>query len=137
MKFLKAGVMYFVLVFGVGFVLGTIRLLWIVPKFGTRLAELMEAPFMLIDTIASARWVVRRLAVPPGISSRLVMGMIALGLLLALESTLVLWLQGLTIRESFANRDPVSGTVYFAMLGVFAVMPLFVARRRGRLSAER
>ena len=28
---LKAGVLYFVLVFGAGFVLGTIRTLWIVP----------------------------------------------------------------------------------------------------------
>jgi hypothetical protein len=84
---------------------------------------------MLIVTIASARWVVRRLAVPPETHSRLGMGIIALGLLLTLEFTLVLWIQGLTIREYFANLDPVSGTVYYVMLGVFAVMPLFVARR--------
>jgi hypothetical protein len=93
------------------------------------MSELMEAPFMLIVTIASATWVVRRLSVPAETYKRLGMGMIALGLLLTLEFTLVLWIQGLTIREYFANLDPVSGTVYYVMLGVFAVMPLFVARR--------
>jgi hypothetical protein len=44
MQILKPGVLYFGFVFGVGFVLGTIRALWIVPRLGTRLAELMEAP---------------------------------------------------------------------------------------------
>jgi hypothetical protein len=90
MQILKAGVFYFALVFGAGFALGTIRVLWIVPQFGMRMSELMEAPFMLIVTIAPARWVVRRLAVPPETYRRLGMGMIALGLLLTLEFTLVL-----------------------------------------------
>jgi hypothetical protein len=27
------------------------------------------------------------------------------------------------------SRDPVSGTVYYVLLGVFAVMPLLVGRR--------
>ena len=83
MQILKAGVLYFALVFGAGFALGTIRVLWIVPELGTRLAELMEAPFMLIVTIAPARWVVRRLGVPPPETcSRLGMSISALGLLL-------------------------------------------------------
>ena len=57
------------------------------------------------------------------------MGFIALGLLLVAELTLVLWLQGMSIREYFASRDPVAGTVYYVMLAVFAVMPLLFARR--------
>ncbi|MGD0822681.1 MAG: hypothetical protein ABSA71_18260 [Desulfomonilia bacterium] len=47
MKILKAGVLYFVLVFGASFILGPIRLLWVVPYFGTRMAELMETPIMI------------------------------------------------------------------------------------------
>jgi hypothetical protein len=39
---LKAAVVYFVLVFGTGFVLGPIRILLLVPRFGVRLAELMD-----------------------------------------------------------------------------------------------
>jgi hypothetical protein len=128
-KNLKAGGLYFALVFGAGFVLGPIRILWAVPRFGTRMAELLETPIMFMVILVAARWVVRRFALPPGLTGRLGMGCVALGLLLAAELTLVLWLQGLSIREYLATRDPVSGTVYYLMLGVFAVVPLFVGRR--------
>ena len=46
MQVVKAGAIYFALVFGAGFVLGTIRTLWVVRRFGTRMAELMEMPIM-------------------------------------------------------------------------------------------
>jgi hypothetical protein len=55
-------------------------------------------------------------------------GGIALGFVLAAELTLVCWLRGLSIEEYVASRDPVSGAVYLVMLGVFALLPLFVAR---------
>ena len=129
MQILKAGVLYFALVFGAGFVLGPIRILWLVPRFGTRTAELMEMPIMLAVVMFAARWVVQRLAMPPTPSKRLGVGFVALGLLLVAEFTLVLWLRGLTIDEYFAHRDPVAGTVYIVMLGVFAIMPHFVSRR--------
>jgi hypothetical protein len=128
MQTLKAGVFYFVLVFGTGFVLGTTRTLWIVPRLGTRIAELMEAPFMLAVTILAARWIVHHLAVPSVPSSRLGMGLVALGLMLVAEFGLVLWLRGLLIKEYLATRDPVSGTVYYVLLAVFAIMPLLVGR---------
>ena len=129
MQFLKAGVAYFAIVFGAGFVLGPIRILWLTPRFGTRLAELMETPIMFVVILVAARWIVRRLALPSRASSRLGMSFIALGLMLIAEFTLVLWLRGLSIRDYLASRDPVSGTVYYAMLGVLAIMPLLVARR--------
>jgi hypothetical protein len=126
---MKAAVLYFMLVFGAGFVLGPIRIMWIVPRFGTRIAELMEMPLMFVVISVAARWIVRRLAVPYTISIRLGMGCVALGLLLVAEFTLVLWLRGLSISEYLASRDPVSGTGYYLMLCVFAIMPLLVARR--------
>ena len=129
MKILKAGGLYFALVFGAGFVLGPIRILWAVPRFGPRMAELMEAPIMFVVTILAARWIVRRLAVPPKPSNRHGMGCVGLGLMLVAEFTLVLWLRGLSISEYLASRDPVSGTVYYVMLGVFCIMPLVVPPR--------
>jgi len=129
MQILKAGVLYFALVFGVGFVLGSVRTLWVVPRFGARTAELMETPIMFVVTIVAARWVVRRLAVPPKPSNRLGMGCIGLGLMLVAEFTLLLRLRGLSISEYLASRDPVSGMVYYVMLGVFCIMPLLVARK--------
>lgn len=129
MQILKAGVIYFAFVFSAGFVLGAVRTLWVVPRVGTRLGELMEAPLMLVVTIVAARWIVRHLAIPYVPSARLGMGGIGLSLLLVAEFGLVLWLRGMSIREYLASRDPVSGTVYYVLLGVFAIIPLFVARR--------
>jgi len=125
----KAGSLYFALVFGAGFVLGAVRVLFVVPRLGARTAELIEAPLMLAVTYFAARWTVKRLAVPSAWGPRLGMGCIALALLLALEFTLVLRLRGLSLREYFAALDPVSGTVYYALLMVFAFMPAFVERR--------
>lgn len=129
MRILKAGTLYFALVFGAGFLLGPIRILWVVPRFGARMAELMETPIMFVVTILAARWIVRRLAVPPKGLTRLGMGCVGLGLMLVAEFGLVLWLRGLSISEYFASRDPVSGTVYYVMLGVFCIMPLLVSTR--------
>jgi len=131
-RILKGGVLYFALVFGAGFMLGTIRTLWVVPRFGTRIAELMEMPIMLIVTIVAARWIALHLAVPFAPLARLGMGAIALVLLLVAEFGLVLWLRGLSIREYLASRDPVSQTVYYLMLGMFAIMPFLIARRWDR-----
>lgn len=128
MQIVKAAALYFALVFGAGFVLGTIRTLWVVPRLGVRTAELLEAPFMLVATVVAARWVVARLAVPSIPSARLGMGCIALGCLLVAEFGLMLWLRGLSIRKYLATRDPVSGTVYYAMLGLFAIMPLLLSK---------
>ena len=129
MHVLKAGALYFGLVFGTGFVLGPIRILWLVPRVGERTAELMEAPIMLGVIVLAARWIARRVAVPPAPPRLLGVGVVALGLLIVVEFTVVLWLRGLTIGEYFARRDPVAGTAYIMMLGVFTVMPLLVARK--------
>jgi len=129
MHILKSGALYFALVFAAGLVLGTIRILLVVPRYGARTAELMEAPIMLAVTFLAASWVTRRLAISAAPLVRLGVGTVGLALLLLTEFTVVLWLRKLTMAEYFASRDPVAGTVYLLMLGIFAVMPVFVARR--------
>jgi hypothetical protein len=132
MRSLTPAFLYFAIVFTVGFILGPIRIAWLVPWVGVRAADLMETPIMLVVTVFAARWVVRRLAVPPAPAVRLGMGLIALALLLGAEFGFVLWLRGLSIGQYLATRDPVSGTVYYVVLGVFGVMPMLVGRgRRG------
>jgi len=128
-RILKAGLVYFLIVFAAGFALGPIRILWVVPRLGTRTAELLEMPIMLVVVIMAARWSVRRLAVPTAASVRLGAGLVALSLLLIAEFTLVLGLRGLSFQQYWATRDPVSGAAYLIMLGVFAVMPVLVRRR--------
>lgn len=126
---LKAGTLYFAVVFAAGFILGTIRTLWVVPMAGARWAELMEAPVMVLISFLAARWVARRLSLPSKPTIRLAVGFLGLTLMLLAEFTFTLWLRGLTIREYWAGRDPVSGNVYFVALALFALMPLMVRKR--------
>lgn len=129
MQILKAGAVYFAVVFGAGFLLGVIRTLWVVPRTGPRIGELMEAPVMLAVTIVAARWITLTFSLPPLLSARLGMGGFALVLMVAGEFGFVRALRGLSVTAYLATRDRVSGTVYYVLLGVFAMMPLFVARR--------
>jgi hypothetical protein len=129
LKTVLRGVTYFALVFGAGFILGPIRVLWLVPQVGERLAEMIEVPIMLAVIVFSARLIVRRF--PATLCTQyFYSGAIALGLLLVAETTLILSLRGLTISEYVNRRDPVTGTLYLVMLLVFAGMPWIVGRRR-------
>ena len=47
MRALRAGLVYFLLVFAVGWILGPIRELWAVPHFG-RTAAMLSQPFMML-----------------------------------------------------------------------------------------
>jgi hypothetical protein len=124
---LKAAAVYFAIVFGAGFVLGTMRVLLAVPRFGERVSELMETPLMLIAVILAAL-VVKRFCVGRPLVA-LCVGMLALVLLVTAELASVVALRRMSIPAYIESRDPVSGTVYLVMLGVFASMPWLVARR--------
>ncbi len=125
-----AGLVYFALVFGAGFLLGPPRILWLVPLVGQRTAELIETPIMLMVIYFSARWVVRRFSLSGRPAAALGAGGLALLLLLLMEFTLVLYLQGRSIEDYLASRDPVSGTVYAVSLLIFGLMPLWFSRRQ-------
>ena len=43
-KTIKAGIAYFAVVLGAGFILGSIRVPLLVPRLGERIAELIEMP---------------------------------------------------------------------------------------------
>jgi hypothetical protein len=121
-------VLYFLLVFGAGFVLGMVRVLVVVPQLGERAAELLEMPLMLIVTVIAARWIVRHRLDAHRLSSALSVGFLALGIMLFAELAVGMWLRGLSATEVFLNRDPVSGAAYYASLLLFAVMPAIITR---------
>ena len=129
---LRASLVYFVLTFGAGFVLGPLRILFLVPRVGARTAELIEMPVMIGITWLAARWVTQKFSVPPERGPRLSIGVMAGALLLLAEFTLVLRLRGLTLEEYFTTRDPVSGTAYYAAVVLLMLMPLLVSRGSSR-----
>lgn len=129
-----AGITYFAVVFAVGFALGTIRVLWLAPRFGERLAEIAETPLMIAASWLSARWIVGRLAAPVSLGERAVIGATGLALLLVLEFGVVRSLRGLTLAEVLGGRDPVAFAVYALALAMYALMPLCVRRGRGAVA---
>ena len=127
-RILKSAALYFTLVFGVGFALGPVRILWALPRFGERTAELMESPLMLVAVVLAARWIARRPGSPNTSGGLLAVGVLALGLLLLTELTVMRFLRGFTIEEYVRSRDRVSGSVYLLLLGLFALMPVAVSK---------
>jgi len=125
---IQAAVAYFALVFGAGFVLGTVRVLLLVPQLGERSAELMEMPLMILVSVFAARFVIRRFALPPRWPERLLVGAIALVLLLCAELLLAVVMQDRSLSEYVAARDPVSGLAYLLALLVYAAMPCILMR---------
>ncbi len=101
-----AGLLYFALTFGAGFLLGPIRILWLEPRLGARNAELLEIPVMVGVTFLAARWVTGRLAVPPAAGPRLGMGVLAATLLLALLPLLVNRPRATPSRNAVVRRRP-------------------------------
>lgn len=130
---LRAGFAYFGFVFGAGFILGSIRVPFLVPRFGERIAEIIETPFMFVVVLMAAHHISRRYAIPPHPIARLGVGFVGLGLLLGAELAFVVGLQRLSIGEYIANKDPVAGIVFLAMLILFALMPFVL----GRIQAAR
>jgi hypothetical protein len=134
MRSFKSAVLYFALVLGTGFALGSIRVPFLVPRLGERYAELLEMPLMFIAIVLAARYVVRRFALPASLSVRLRVGFAALFMSVLAELLLAALLQGRSVAQYIASRDPVSGSVYLIMLLVMGLMPSILARvHNGRL----
>jgi hypothetical protein len=123
LKTIRAGFLYFTIVLGTGFVLGVVRVPFLVPRIGERWAELAEMPIMAATIFFSAGYVLRRF---PEIHLRgrsLLVGLLALALAVCAELGLAVFLQSQTLAEYLGSRDKVSGSVYLVMLVVFALMP--------------
>jgi len=135
MRNFKPAVLYFALVLGTGFALGTIRVPLLVPRLGERYAELLEMPFMFIAIVLAARHVVRRFDLPVNLSVRLQVGIAALIMSVLAELLLATLLQGRSLAQFIASRDPISGSVYLVMLLLFALMPSILAHMSNRPSS--
>jgi hypothetical protein len=129
MRILKAAAVYFGIVFGVGFVIGSIRVPLIEPQVGVRIAQLIESPFMLLAVCLAGRWVGRRLCIGYSPLALLMVGLVAAALVLSADLVVGIGLRGMSLAEVFTNRDPVSGTVYYLLIAAYAVMPWLFGRR--------
>ena len=136
MRILKAGVIYFLLLFALGWILGPIRELWAVPRFGRMTALLVEAIIMLIAMIVAAGWVTLRFDVPQTLGSTIPVGLVALAILAPAEIAGVLWVRGQSLQDYTASFVTAPGVISLVMFVLFAVMPTLVTLvRRGHVGA--
>lgn len=129
MRIAMLGAAYFAIVFVLGFLLGILRVMWLEPLIGTRYAELAEMPLMIAASYLSARFLLSRTTRPLSRAGAVWLGVVALGLLLLFELTVVVAIRRLPITGYIGTRDYVSGTAYLISLMLFALMPMFVVTR--------
>jgi hypothetical protein len=129
MLILKSIVVYFGVVFAAGFALGSVRIPFLVPAIGERWAELVEAPLLLIAILLTGRWMAERFT---GSGRQLLLvGGGAAALVLTADVLVGVHLRGMTVLQSLFGRDPLSGAVYYILLGLFAGMPAAFRMRAG------
>ena len=135
MRIVKAGLLYFLPVFALGWILGPTREIWAVPRFGRVVPLLFEAVIMLVAMLISARWVIRRFDVSAALPTTITMGLVALGILLPAEIGGAIWLRGLSLPEYLASFATGRGVISMVMFLLFFATPTVIAlltRERGR-----
>jgi hypothetical protein len=126
---IKTGALYFALIFALGFVLGTIRVLWLAPMAGETLAVLTELPIMLTASWFGARGMVRRHKLKV-MRDRAVMGAVALLLLFIVELLMAVLLFGQTLQAWLTGVITMPGPIGLAGQILFGLMPLLVPKPR-------
>ena len=102
---IRAGLVYVLIVFAIGFVLGTIRVTLVIPRFGELVAVCMEAPVLLALAWPTCRVLVWRFAVPDSPSARAAMGGLAFVVLMLAELSLSTLLFGRTPAQHWASYN--------------------------------
>lgn len=130
---IKAGAAYWALVFGAGFLLGTVRVLWLLPQVGEELAVLIESPVILTVSLLAAIWLTRRYHIT-ATGAALAMGALAFALLMLAELGLAVGAFAMTPGEWAASILVPPGL--WGLLGqiAFGLFPagVVIARRMGK-----
>lgn len=125
----SAATVYFLALFSLGFVLGTIRILFVAPRIGLLGATLLEVPLMLVAAFILCRWAVRHWQVSPALGARWVMALWFLLQLAMFETLLGIALLGRTLTGTWAGLGTAAGLIGLIAQVIAALLPLFVGRR--------
>ncbi|QHL92025.1 hypothetical protein GVO57_14115 (plasmid) [Sphingomonas changnyeongensis] len=128
----QAGVTYFAGMFAIGFVLGTLRVLLLVPAIGEWGATLTELPVMLAVSWLYCGWLTRWLDVPERLGPRLQMGAVALTLLWIAEILLGICLFGRHLPQQILAMARGPGLAGLAAQIIFATFPFVQSIIRAR-----
>jgi hypothetical protein len=128
MQNLLAGVTYFGFVFGLGFVLGTLRQLAMQLGAARDLLVWLEIPVMLGFAWWAAGWCIRRFRVAPSRGARLIVGGVMWFLLRLGELAVGVGLMRQSLQEHFAALGTSRGLLELMPQVLAASFPLLRAR---------
>lgn len=126
---LIAGTAFFLALFALGFVLGTIRVVFVAPRFGQLAATFAEVPLMVIAAFFACRWAVRHWQVPRTVAIRWAMVLWFLALLFTFETLLGAALFGRTGADQWAALATPAGLLGVSAQIISALFPVFIGRR--------
>lgn len=133
MRFLRPTIVYFLIAFSAGFVLGPIRVLVLEPRFGLTVAALIEAVPMLIVCVLAARFVLARWLWSQSRLTALGVGCAALALVITCELAMAPWVLSKDPRgwlvAFFAKFATTPGIIGAAIQLVFACLPALLPAR--------
>jgi hypothetical protein len=131
---IKAGAAYFAVVFVVGFILGTIRALLVVPNLGPTIAVLIEIPIMLAISWIACRRCTTFFLLPHRPQARLLMGVVALTLLMVAEALLAIAAFGQSLGAYVTFFGTAPGAIGLAAQIAFGLIPLVQCDERSSRS---
>lgn len=126
MPILKAAMLYFAVTYTAGFAFGSLREMFVMPRFGQLTATLIEAPLMLAATYFAAQWILGRFEMPPSSGDRLLIGGIAFLILMIAEVVFSGFMRGWSVEAWVAHFKTPDGAISLAMFVLFGLMPWIV-----------
>ena len=126
MQRLFAAFTYALIVFGIAFVIGAIREVFIVPHTGLVTALMIEFPIMVAVIAGAAIFIFNRLPRPQLFAARLAIGLLGLGLMLAAENMTAYCLRGVSAFAQWHTVPPEAQIINVTGLAVLVMMPLLI-----------
>ncbi|MEO5937795.1 MAG: hypothetical protein ABIQ43_02160 [Sphingomonas sp.] len=126
---LIAATIFFLGLFAVGFVLGTIRVIFVAPRIGQLAATIAEIPVMLVAAFFTSRWSIRHWQVVRKGAVRWTMGIWFLILLAGFETVLGVTLFGRSIADQWVALAAPAGLIGLSGQLIAAFMSVFVDSR--------
>jgi len=124
-----AGALYAAVVFLIGFIFGTLRVMLLIPALSDTTAVLLELPFILLASWFVCRWCVDRLGVCRSAQARVLMSVVAFVVLMVVEFGLGITL-GRPLIDQLAGFASPAGVIGLTAQVVFGLFPVVQVWRR-------
>jgi len=128
-QIISAGCVYALIVFLIGFVFGTVRVLLVAPRLSETVAVLLETPFILLVSWKVSTWSISRFAVGDDLAARTAMGCVAFAVLMIAEFGVAGFVSGRSLAEQLVVYESIPGIIGLAGQVSFAALPILQGPR--------